>query len=136
MAAAGNIYRHEYEDVAAGRVWRTLMVSLPLLLAVIDQELQTLDQSSPWFRPGAGEGQAAVSNQSEIAWVKLTLEFPDEVGARLEKVAEEAGMPLRCYCTRVLLKNVLRIASVEQKERWREQIPATLRRNGCDNIEL
>jgi uncharacterized protein with HEPN domain len=39
MAAAGNIYRHEYEDVAARRVWRTLTVSLPLLLTVIEQEL-------------------------------------------------------------------------------------------------
>jgi uncharacterized protein with HEPN domain len=28
MAAAGNIYRHEYEDVAARRVWHTLNVSL------------------------------------------------------------------------------------------------------------
>jgi uncharacterized protein with HEPN domain len=45
MAAAGNIYRHEYEDVAARRIWRTLTVSLPLLLAVIEQELQMLDQS-------------------------------------------------------------------------------------------
>jgi uncharacterized protein with HEPN domain len=44
MAAAGNIYRHEYEDVAAQRVWQTLTVSLPLLLAVIEEELQTLDQ--------------------------------------------------------------------------------------------
>jgi uncharacterized protein with HEPN domain len=39
MAAAGNIYRHEYEDVAASRVWRTLTVSLPLLREVIEQEL-------------------------------------------------------------------------------------------------
>ena len=46
MAAAGNNYRHEYEDVAAGRVWRTLTVSLPLLLAVIEHELQALDQPS------------------------------------------------------------------------------------------
>jgi uncharacterized protein with HEPN domain len=42
MAAAGNIYRHEYEDVAASRVWRTLTLSLPLLRAVIEQELATL----------------------------------------------------------------------------------------------
>ena len=39
MAAAGNIYRHEYEDVAARRVWRTLAVSLPLLRVVIEREL-------------------------------------------------------------------------------------------------
>jgi uncharacterized protein with HEPN domain/predicted transcriptional regulator len=132
MAAAGNIYRHEYEDVAAGRVWRTLVVSLPLLLAVIEQELQTLDQSSLTLRPHPGEGHA-MTNQNDIAWVTLTIELPDEVGARLEKVAREAGMSLKCYCTRVLLKDLLKGASAEQKERWREQIPATLRRNGCDN---
>ena len=39
MAAAGNIYRHEYEDVAARRVWHTLTVSLPPLRAVVEQEL-------------------------------------------------------------------------------------------------
>ena len=45
MAAAGNIYRHEYEDVAARGVWHTLTVSLPLLHDVIGQELNGL--SSP-----------------------------------------------------------------------------------------
>ncbi len=39
IAGAGNIYRHDYEDVAAHRVWRTLKVSLPLLSVVIEQEL-------------------------------------------------------------------------------------------------
>ena len=43
MAAAGNIYRHEYEDVAARRVWLTLTVSLPLLLDVIISELAGLE---------------------------------------------------------------------------------------------
>jgi len=43
MAAAGNIYRHEYEDVAARRTWRTLTISLPLLRNVIEQELAALD---------------------------------------------------------------------------------------------
>jgi uncharacterized protein with HEPN domain len=42
MAGAGNIYRHEYEDVAARRVWRTLTVSLPLLKVVTEQELAAL----------------------------------------------------------------------------------------------
>ena len=42
MAAAGNIYRHEYEDVAAGRVWHTVTVSLPLLRVVIEQELAAI----------------------------------------------------------------------------------------------
>jgi uncharacterized protein with HEPN domain len=39
MAAAGNIYRHQYEDVAAGAVWRTLTESLPQLRAVVAEEL-------------------------------------------------------------------------------------------------
>ncbi len=39
MAAAGNIYRHEYEDVVARRVWQTLTVSLPVLKNVIAHEL-------------------------------------------------------------------------------------------------
>jgi uncharacterized protein with HEPN domain len=39
MASAGNFYRHEYEDVAARRVWDTLMHHLPPLRVVIDQEL-------------------------------------------------------------------------------------------------
>jgi len=43
MAAAGNIYRHEYEDVVARRVWLTLTVSLPLLHDVIVQELKALE---------------------------------------------------------------------------------------------
>ena len=42
MAAAGNIYRHEYEDVAARRVWRTLAISLPPLRAVVETELAAL----------------------------------------------------------------------------------------------
>ncbi len=42
MAAAGNIYRHEYEDVAARRVWRTLTISLTPLRAVVEAELAAL----------------------------------------------------------------------------------------------
>ena len=39
MAGAGNIYRHDYEDVAAHYVWDTVQVSLPPLRAVVEQEL-------------------------------------------------------------------------------------------------
>ena len=39
MAGAGNIYRHDYEDVAAQRVWDTVQVALPPLRAVVEQEL-------------------------------------------------------------------------------------------------
>jgi uncharacterized protein with HEPN domain len=42
MAAAGNIYRHEYEDVAVRGVWDTLSHHLPPLRVVIEQELAAL----------------------------------------------------------------------------------------------
>jgi uncharacterized protein with HEPN domain len=42
MAGAGNIYRHDYEDVAARRVWYTVQIALASLRAVIEQELERL----------------------------------------------------------------------------------------------
>ena len=42
MAASGNIYRHEYEDVAARAVWDTVTHHLPPLQAVVIAELTTL----------------------------------------------------------------------------------------------
>ena len=39
MAGAGNIYRHDYEDVAAEFVWETVMLALPPLRAAIEAEL-------------------------------------------------------------------------------------------------
>jgi uncharacterized protein with HEPN domain len=45
MAAAGNIYRHEYEAVAVRGVWDTLSQHLPPLRIVIEQELAA--SSSP-----------------------------------------------------------------------------------------
>jgi uncharacterized protein with HEPN domain len=40
MAGAGNVYRHDYEDVADDMVWRTVQNSLPPLLAIVDEELK------------------------------------------------------------------------------------------------
>jgi uncharacterized protein with HEPN domain len=40
MAAAGNVYRHKYEDVAAQYVWDTVQRSLPPLRTVVEQELK------------------------------------------------------------------------------------------------
>jgi uncharacterized protein with HEPN domain len=40
MAAAGNFYRHNYEDVTPSRVWKTLREELPPLRAAVDQELR------------------------------------------------------------------------------------------------
>jgi uncharacterized protein with HEPN domain len=46
MAAAGNVYRHDYEDVAASAVWRTLTHDLPALRDVVARELAALDQAT------------------------------------------------------------------------------------------
>jgi uncharacterized protein with HEPN domain len=40
MASAGNVYRHDYEDVAAEFVWETVERALPPLRAVIETELK------------------------------------------------------------------------------------------------
>lgn len=39
MAAAGNVYRHDYEDVAARYVWDTVQHDLRVLQGVIDGEI-------------------------------------------------------------------------------------------------
>jgi uncharacterized protein with HEPN domain len=39
MAAAGNVYRHEYEDVQQRLVWGTLQNRFPALFVAIEQEL-------------------------------------------------------------------------------------------------
>jgi uncharacterized protein with HEPN domain len=43
MAGAGNVYRHDYEDVAANFVWHTVQISLPPLRAAVEQELTRLE---------------------------------------------------------------------------------------------
>lgn len=42
MAAAGNVYRHNYEDVAAHLVWETVQQALPPLKEVLEEELARL----------------------------------------------------------------------------------------------
>jgi uncharacterized protein with HEPN domain len=39
MAAAGNVYRHEYDDVEVEMIWDTLQKALPPLLAALKEEL-------------------------------------------------------------------------------------------------
>lgn len=53
MAGAGNIYRHDYEDVAARFVWETTQKELPPLRVVIMQELERQD-AAPTAKAGAG----------------------------------------------------------------------------------
>jgi len=52
MAAAGNIYRHDYEDVAADFVWETVKRALSPLRTVIEIE----------FKRDARRAQAILAN--------------------------------------------------------------------------
>jgi uncharacterized protein with HEPN domain len=45
MAGAGNVYRHDYEDVAASFVWATVHNHLPPLRVVIAGELSRYEKS-------------------------------------------------------------------------------------------
>jgi uncharacterized protein with HEPN domain len=45
MAGAGNVYRHDYEDVAVSLVWVVLQDHLPALRMVVEQELLALGRS-------------------------------------------------------------------------------------------
>jgi uncharacterized protein with HEPN domain len=42
MAGAGNVYRHDYEDVAAEFVWETVQRALPPLKTAVDEEIAHL----------------------------------------------------------------------------------------------
>lgn len=42
MAGAGNVYRHDYEDVAARYVWETVRRDLPPLRVVVQREIDAL----------------------------------------------------------------------------------------------
>jgi len=44
IAGAGNIYRHDYEDVAAHYVWDTVQLALPPLRVVIQHEIEKLSK--------------------------------------------------------------------------------------------
>ena len=44
VAGAGNVYRHDYEDVQHRLVWGTVHNRLPELLTVIEQELRQRDE--------------------------------------------------------------------------------------------
>ena len=44
VAGAGNVYRHEYEDVRQRDIWTTLQKHLPPLLVAVEQELRRLGE--------------------------------------------------------------------------------------------
>lgn len=43
MAGAGNIYRHDYDSVAARRVWETVRTALPALRSAMERALPPND---------------------------------------------------------------------------------------------
>lgn len=45
MAGAGNVYRHDYDDVAARHVWHTFTHDLQPLRLVVLEELRNLGES-------------------------------------------------------------------------------------------
>jgi uncharacterized protein with HEPN domain len=60
MAGAGNVYRHDYEDVAARYVWDTVQLALPPLRMVIERELASgADPRSSSSFPDACNGASA-----------------------------------------------------------------------------
>lgn len=48
IAGAGNVYRHDYEDVTAKVVLATVQFALPPLLAVIREEIERLGPPRFW----------------------------------------------------------------------------------------
>ena len=46
VAGAGNVYRHDYEDVGQRAVWNTVSKDLQPLLAMVEQELRALGELS------------------------------------------------------------------------------------------
>ena len=46
MAGAGNVYRHDYEEVDASEVWVTVQDHLPKLRLVVEPELVDLGGST------------------------------------------------------------------------------------------
>jgi uncharacterized protein with HEPN domain len=44
IAGAGNVYRHDYEDVRERRLWRSVQKDLAPLLAVVEAELRAMGE--------------------------------------------------------------------------------------------
>jgi uncharacterized protein with HEPN domain len=39
MAGAGNVYRHDYDDIETQLIWQTVIRALPILRAAVEEEL-------------------------------------------------------------------------------------------------
>ncbi len=40
MRSAGNVYRHDYDELSESLIWHTVRTGLPLLIKVCDEELE------------------------------------------------------------------------------------------------
>ena len=47
IAGAGNVYRHDYQNLARDQIWRTATTGLSVLEAAMLAELSLLDQPGP-----------------------------------------------------------------------------------------
>ncbi|MGD0480819.1 MAG: HepT-like ribonuclease domain-containing protein [Terracidiphilus sp.] len=52
IAGAGNVYRHDYEDVAARIIWDTVLLALPPLRNAIVDEIERIVSSEGDENPG------------------------------------------------------------------------------------
>ena len=52
IAGAGNVYRHDYEDVAARIIWDTVLLALPPLRNAIVDEIERIVSSEGDESPG------------------------------------------------------------------------------------
>jgi uncharacterized protein with HEPN domain len=64
MAGAGNIYRHDYEDVAARHVWNAVQIDLLPLRVVVDRDSRASDE--PLRRAPAGALHVARGNAASV----------------------------------------------------------------------
>jgi hypothetical protein len=72
-----------------------------------------------------------MSEEDQIKWAELKFDFSPEQEAVLQKGAQASGLSIECYCLHLLYEKLLEQASAAQKEQWQRNLPATLRRNGC-----
>jgi hypothetical protein len=72
-----------------------------------------------------------LSEDGQVKWVTLTLNFSPEQEAFMEKHARAAGLSVERFCIDLIFFRDLQGAT-ETKE-WQQEFAATLRRNGCSD---
>lgn len=72
-----------------------------------------------------------MNGEDQIKWATITLNFSDEQEALLEKLAQAAGLSIKCYCLDVICKHVLRDVPADRMENLQAKLALMLNRNGC-----